>query len=445
MTDIREFPESDSEAGHTSPRVAFVTLGCKVNQAESEAIASELGGHVGCVGPSDAEVVVVNTCTVTGEADRKARKAIRHALGLPGSPTIVATGCLAAIDAGGLAALGNRVVVEPDKERVAERVCRSMGLEPGARVLRQAASAPDELPTAALRRARVQVKVEDGCDAFCTYCVVPYARGVPRSVPLEEVAARAAELSASGVAEVVLTGINIGRYDSGAERLPELLEAVARSGIIRIRLSSVEPGDVSERLLDAAARTSAFCPHLHVPLQSGSDSVLARMGRPYTAAAFAETVERAHHAFPRIAISTDVIAGFPGETDAEFAETLAFVESQRFSRLHVFRYSPREGTPAAIMPGQVSPRVKAERASALRALGSRLSAEFARSLVGVPLELLVERTGEATVTGAPPAEGTTREYLRLSVAIADARPGVLVPVVIESVEPDGTPAARALV
>jgi threonylcarbamoyladenosine tRNA methylthiotransferase MtaB len=424
----------------TAGRVAFVTLGCKVNQAESEAIAGELqAAIVGC-GSEAADVVVINTCTVTGEADHKARKAVRRALALPQSPVVVVTGCLAALDADGLRALGDRVVVEPEKQLVSARVTDVLGETPPADGASRAATETAD----GAGRARVQLKVEDGCDAFCAYCIVPHARGAPRSVPLEEVVTRAAELRASGVAEVVLTGINIGRYSSGTAHLPELLEAVASTGVPRVRLSSVEPGDVSGRLLEVASATSAFCPHLHVPLQSGSDSVLERMGRPYSTAAFAETLARARRAFPGIAISTDIIVGFPGETDSEFAETLAFAESQHFSRLHLFRYSPRSGTPAGSMSDQVPPSVKAERASVLRALGGGLSADYARSLVGVPLELLVERTSEASVTGAPLAEGTTREYVRLGVALADVEPGVLVPVVIEALEADGTPVACTL-
>lgn len=412
-------------------RLAFVTLGCKVNQTESEAIASGLGvGGAGCA-PDDADVVVINTCTVTGEADRKARKAVRHALSLPRSPIVIVTGCLATLDAGGLSALGECVVVEADKERVGARVAEALRIR-GLAVSRTAV--PAEVRPA---RARAQLKVEDGCDAFCTYCIVPYARGVPRAVPADRVVAEAERLVAAGASEIVLTGINIGRYDDAGVGLPGLLSRVAATGIARIRFSSIEPGDVTPQLLVAAQATPAFCAHLHVPLQSGSDAVLARMGRPYDTARYTATIEAARAAFPGIALSTDIIVGFPGETDAEFADTLAFARATGFSRLHVFRYSQRAGTPAAAMSGQVQPALRAERSAELRALGERMALVYANTQVGRPVEVLVERVWGDT------AEGTTREYVRARVSPASARPGQLLGLTAGRVDPGpvlvGTP------
>lgn len=403
-------------------RVAFVTLGCKVNQTESEAVAAALGIAATASGLAEADIVVVNTCTVTGEADRKARKAVRHALGLPLAPVVVVTGCLAALDASTLHELGDRIVVEPDKRRVADRVREVLGTRELA--VETSASAPV--------RARAQLKVEDGCDAFCSYCIVPYARGVPRAVPLEQVMVQAQLLADSGVSEVVLTGINLGRYDDCGAKLPDVLAAVAQTGVPRVRLSSIEPADVTDRLVEVAVATGAFCRHIHVPLQSGSDTVLQRMGRPYDTAGYADVIARSRRAFPGIAITTDVIVGFPGETDEEFAETMAFVERQQFSRLHVFRYSARPGTPAASMLGQVPPSVRAARSEALRALGERLGAEYAASQAGTIAELLVERLVPRE-GDTPTAEGTTREYLRVTAdgAPAHARTGMLLRVLID--------------
>lgn len=421
------------------PRVAVLTLGCKVNQADSEAMARSLGIDGVGVPAEEAEVVIINTCTVTGEADHKARKAVRHALGLPGAPVVVVTGCLAAIDADGLAALGERVIVEADKGRVAEAVRRVL---PDTRLPLERSGASDDAPSRT--RARVQLKVEDGCDAFCTYCIVPYARGVPRPVPLDEVVAEARRLAGAGVPEIVLTGINIGRYDDGGARLPALLSAVAASGVPRVRLSSIEPRDVTDELLAAAGEAEAFCNHLHVPLQSGSDSVLARMGRPYTTAEYARGIARARRAFPGIAITTDIIAGFPGETDAEHAETLAFAEACGFSRIHVFRYSRRHGTPAAEMQDQVEATVRSARAAALRELGERLACAYASAHEGTVLELLVERHAGGP-DGVSCAEGTTREYLRLRARAAGEslpEPGSLVRVLVERDGSCGSLAAR---
>jgi threonylcarbamoyladenosine tRNA methylthiotransferase MtaB len=404
--------------------VAFRTLGCKVNRAESETIASELlGVGVRFAEEPEAAVVVINTCTVTGEADAKARKAVRHALAEPSRPIVVVTGCLAAVDRDALAALGERVVVEADKARVPAIVAALLGADaahggehvPGPR------AAESEF------RTRVALKVEDGCDAFCAYCIVPYARGVPRAVPLAEVAASAAALVASGTSEIVLTGINIGRYDDAGHDLADVIAAVAESGVARIRLSSIEPLDLTPRLLARMAATPAFCAHLHVPLQAGSDAVLSAMGRTYTAEQFAARLDAARTALPGLVVTTDVLAGFPGETAEQAAETLAFCERTGFGKLHVFRYSRRPGTPAAERRDQVAEPDKAARASALRELSARLVAEHAAARVGQSAEVLVERLSEGA-DGRTVAEGTTRDYLRARFSAGGAVRGGLVTV-----------------
>lgn len=417
-------------------RVSFVTLGCKVNQADSEAMIGDIFASGAAVVDSGADVVVVNTCSVTGEADRKARKAVRHALAAREEPLVVVTGCLAALDAPGLRELGDRVIVEADRERVGVRVHEALELRVGTGETRSVLDAPPDrageatATAPAARRARVQLKVEDGCDAFCTYCVVPFARGLPRPVPFDRIIARTGQLVAEGVSEIVLTGINIGRYDDSGRRLADLVQAVAATNVRRIRISSIEPGDLTAELLDVIADTPAVCRHLHVPLQSGCDSVLAAMGRPYDTAAYARTLERVRGRVPGVAVSTDVIAGFPGETDVDAAATLAFVEQQEFSRLHVFRYSARTGTPAATMPGHVDPRAKATRSAELRALGDRLARRHADASIGSPAEVLIESVAPPATGRAAYAEGTTREYLRVRVGGASYRPGQLVPVTL---------------
>lgn len=392
-------------------RVAFRTLGCKVNQVESEAAAAALIGAGAEIVPEDAaQVVVINTCTVTGEADAKARKVVRHALRLPTAPIVVVTGCLAAIDADGLRALDPRVVVEPDKLVLAARIAGLLGLGEPAPVR----------PGGGVLRTRAMLKVEDGCDAFCTYCIVPYARGVPRATPLADVVAEAERLVAAGVAEIVLTGVNIGRYRDGDVDFAALVRGVAASGVARLRISSIEPLDLDDRLLGALAATPALQPHLHVPLQSGSDRVLAAMARTYTTAQYAERIEAARAALPGLAVTTDVLAGFPGETTEEAAETRAFCERVGFTKLHVFRYSARAGTPAAAMPDQVPPEERARRAEALRAVGERLRAAYVASRLGGRADVLVERVGgerEAI------AEGTSGDYLKVRVPVAGEKVG----------------------
>jgi threonylcarbamoyladenosine tRNA methylthiotransferase MtaB len=342
----------------------------------------------------------------------------------------VVTGCLATLDPDAMRALGERVVVEPDKDAVPARVRELAG------DLVAAGGACDTRPA----RARAQLKVQDGCDAFCAYCIVPYARGVPRAVPADRVLAEAARLVAAGVSEIVLTGINIGRYDDDGLRLPGLIERVATTGVGRIRLSSIEPNDVDDALLEVAARTPAFCGHLHVPLQSGADTMLVRMGRPYDTVAYAAAVGRARAALPGMALSTDVIVGLPGETDADFAQTLRFAEEMAFSRLHVFRYSARPGTPAAAMDGQVAPEVRTARSAALRELGDRLAASFAQTQLGRTVEVLVERTADDGT-----AEGITREYVRARVPRATVPSGALVSVIAERIEAGPVLVGRSLV
>jgi len=402
-----------------APRVALRTLGCKVNRSESEALAEQLAalGVAVTEDESEGDAVVVNTCTVTGEADAKARKEVRRALQRTAGPVVV-TGCLASLDAEGLRSLGDRVVVQPDRTQLPGTI---------ASLLRPAGT-PDPLPSRSGRvfRTRALVKVQDGCDNRCAYCIVPDARGGPRSVPSDSVVARVAALAAGGTAEVVLTGVNIGRYSDGpaAPDLATLIERIAATGIRRIRVSSIEPPDLTPRLLEALAAAPAVVPHLHVPLQSGCDRTLAAMGRRYTAAGYAEALGRARLMLPGLAVTTDVIAGFPGETDADFDESLAYVEACGFAKMHVFRYSERAGTPAAAAPGQVAAPTKAARAERLRALSARLEREHAASREGGPATLLVESVREGV------AAGTTEDHLRVRARIPGARAGDLVPIVI---------------
>jgi threonylcarbamoyladenosine tRNA methylthiotransferase MtaB len=383
--------------------VAFRTLGCKVNRVESDAIAADLLGRgVRLASEDEAAVIVINTCTVTGEADAKARKAVRQALRAASSPVVVVTGCLAVLDADALAGLGERVVVEADKAQVAHRVAALLDL--GGR------ASGSVVRTGGAFRTRAMLKIEDGCDNFCSYCIVPFARGVPRAVPLAEAVADAEALAEAGVREIVLTGINIGRYRDAATGadLAALVDAIARTGVTRLRLSSIEPPDLSGELLATLARTRAVCEHIHVPLQSGSDVVLKAMGRAYTAEQYASWIEEARAAIPGLAVTTDVIAGFPGETDAHHAETLAFVERVGFAKLHVFRFSSRPGTPAAEMR-QVPPEARAHRAAELRDLGDVLRDRYVSGHTGSKAEVLVERVRGGVATG------TTRDYLHVSI------------------------------
>lgn len=428
-------------------RVAIRTLGCKVNRADSDALTDALvasGAEV--VDEADADVVVVNSCTVTGEADSKTRKAVRQALGSPNAPAVLVTGCMAVLDAGGLGALDPRVTVEPDKGAVVDAVVAAAAGPGGQPRVLQAGGAAERrgVPGRSLSerrtrrpresaapRTRVAVKVQDGCDDRCAYCIVPDARGPSRSVPAAEVVERVARLVAGGTAEVVLTGVNIGRFRDGGTSLAALIGLVAGTGVARIRISSIEPDDLTPGLLQTLSGIPSIAPHLHVPLQSGCDRTLAAMRRRYDTGAFADVLAHAREALPGLAVTTDVIVGFPGETDDDFAASLEFVEAAAFTRLHVFRYSARHGTPAADMPDQVDPRVSEARGSAMRSLGERLATAYGTSRVGGEASVLVETAGSHVATG------TSEDYLSVGFKLdapGDVRLGDIVRVELTAAE-----------
>ena len=435
-----------------APRVAVSNLGCRVNRVELDAIAAELVA-AGCevVGEEAADLVVVNTCAVTGEAEAKARKAVRHAAALPQRPRVVATGCVASLFADELAALADNVEVEPDKDQVAHRALSHFLPEDlsqnlpydlshfgaaesaGTRLVGAAAAGSAPRPLSSLDigesvapghaitptgRMRPGLKVQDGCDHRCTYCIVWKARGRARSLDADAVVDKVRALVAEGAREVVLTGIDLGRYESQELDLAGLLDRVLEETEVgRVRLSSVEPAGVTDELLRVMAvsggRVAEF---LHVPLQAGCDRTLLRMARPYTVADYRAIVERARRAVPHLALACDLIVGFPGETDADFQASLEACREVGFAKMHVFRYSKRPGTPAAGMPDQVAPEAMAERSRAMRDMAAASRRAYASSLVGTEQLVLVERA-ESGVTGglveAHVGPGHTGELVRV--------------------------------
>ncbi|WP_261428743.1 tRNA (N(6)-L-threonylcarbamoyladenosine(37)-C(2))-methylthiotransferase MtaB [Xiamenia xianingshaonis] len=384
-------------------RFSIVNLGCKVNRVESDAFAALLESRGWAAASlADASLVVVNTCAVTGEAEKKTRKAVRHALRESGDALVVVTGCAAALKAAEYEALDRRV-----------RVVAKQGVE--AFLAEAAGSAPREADVGLLRQeaalpigpgypTRVGVKVQDGCNHACTYCIVHVARGKATSRPAREVVDECVALARAGVAEIVLTGINLGSYDDSGLRLAGLLEAILGAfdaldppaSACRLRVSSVEPMDVDDDfialLADSAGR---ICRHLHLPLQSGSTRVLREMDRPYTAEDFVGLVQRLRAAVPTLSLGTDVIVGFPGETEADFAATCDAARACRFSKIHVFPYSRRAGTPAADRADQIDPAVKSDRARRLRELGKQLREEDWASRRGSLEAAVVEEAGIA--------------------------------------------------
>lgn len=409
------------------PRTAAITnLGCRVNQAEMEAAVRLLrSAGVRIVDDEEpADLVLVNTCTVTAVADAKSRQMVRRARRRSPDATLVVTGCAVAVDPAAFARVdpAARLVGNEAKEALLAELAALVGIGgledrgPSRRALptlsgveaaRSEGAAPvPDAPPAAGERTRAFVKVQDGCSFFCTYCIIPRARGPERSLPPEAVLADVRRALAAGHREIVLTGVNIGTYDGGwSERGPRgshrraactlaglVRRILAETEVERIRLSSIEPQHVTDELLEVWTGPGAgrCLPHFHLPLQSGDDGVLRRMGRRYDSAFYAGLVERIRRALPGVAIHADVIVGFPTEDEAAFERSVAFIRGLDPAGLHVFRYSVRPGTPAARMLGQVDEGTKRARAEVLLRLAAEARARFAARSVGSTARVLFE-------------------------------------------------------
>jgi threonylcarbamoyladenosine tRNA methylthiotransferase MtaB len=422
-----DYPDKRPPSG---PRVALTTLGCKVNQYESSALAGEFAKRGYEVVPFSAlaDIYVINTCTVTGRSDYQARQLIRQASRRNPLAIVVATGCYAQVAPQEMASMPEVALIVGSAEKM---------------------SLPDRIETIVAGRCRVQVgniaqvremdfqaapsfpghtraflKIQDGCDACCSYCIVPRARGRSRSLPLPDVLEEIRRLGRSGYQEVVLTGIHLGAYGKDLTPAVDLLDILMivekELPVARVRLSSLEPGEVTDELIDFAAVSRIVCPHFHIPLQSGDDAVLSAMQRTYDSRFFRELIHKIRAKLPRAAIGIDVMTGFPGEDEAGFRNTFNLIEDLPVTYLHVFPYSKRPGTAAAIMAGQVGEKVKKERAEELRWLGTRKKGAFARSFVGTEITVLIEgREGKKREK----MQGLTDNYL--TVVIDRADPGLV--------------------
>jgi threonylcarbamoyladenosine tRNA methylthiotransferase MtaB len=382
-------------------RVHLTALGCRLNEAELERWSRDFRarGHELAHGPAEADLVVVNTCAVTDEAVRKSRKLVRRARRANPAAKVVVSGCYTSLEPQRAAAeLGVDVLVpNPDKDRLVDIVSRRLDLP----ALPVTLGARAEAALFARGRQRAFVKVQDGCRHRCTFCVVTLARGDERSRPVAEVVSEIRALHAAGVHEIVLTGVHLGGYGSDrGTNLRALIEAVlADTGIARVRLGSLEPWTIPPGFWDLFA-DRRLMPHLHLPLQSGADSVLRRMARRGRAADFRALAAAARSAVPDINLTTDVIVGFPGETEAEWAATLGFVREIGFGHVHVFGFSPRPGTKAATLPDPVDEPTRQRRSQELHVLAARLRREALEPLVGQRCPVLIE--GER---GRPAADG----------------------------------------
>lgn len=394
-------------------RVRLDSIGCRLNIGEMETLARRFAnrGHR-VVGPGDAaDLFVFNSCAVTHVASRKSRRILRQIRGRHPAARLVATGCHADLEPAQVASLGvDLVVANRDKERLPQLL-----EERGWLVDADPLPEPDRAPFADLPglRTRAFVKVQDGCDNRCTFCIVTVARGEARSRPAAQVVAEVEQLAALGYCEAVLSGVHLGSYghDRGdRDGLGRLIRAVLEStSIARLRLSSLEPWDLDTGFFDAW-RDPRLQPHLHLPLQSGCDATLRRMSRRTTTTEFAALLREARARIPDLAVSTDVIVGFPGEDNAEFEASLSFVRRMRFARLHVFRYSPREGTAAAGMPGRVAAASAQERSRRMHEVGARCESAYQRQCLGRRMAVLWETAEQ--IDGGLRWSGLTGNYLR---------------------------------
>lgn len=405
-------------------RVAIKTLGCKINQYDSAVIQERLVRESCAFVPFEdpADVYVVNTCTVTDRADWEARQLVRKAKRRSPAARVVMTGCYAQVSPEEVSRLpGVDFVV--GLNRMDELVRYVTDEEPGVGPEVSVGDPREERGVGvlgargALGRARAFLKVQEGCNFACSYCIIPTARGRSRSVPPEQVLEQVRGLAEAGFAEVVLTGIHLGGYGydlSPRVPLSELVRRIAGSGLIRrLRLSSLDPREVTDELLAVMADSEVICPHLHVCVQAGEDGILKKMRRNYDTAYFTRLMARARVKLPQAALGTDVIVGFPGETEAAFAGSLDFLDRSPLTYFHVFPYSVRRGTPAAGMPDQVPPAEKKERSRRARDLGTRKKHEFYQSQVGRRVSVLVEEP----VAGEPGMlKGYSRNYLPVRFA-----------------------------
>ena len=443
-------------------KVAFHTLGCRVNTYETEAMTEQLRGEGYEIVPFDecADIYIINTCTVTNIADRKSRQMLHRAREMNPAAVVVAAGCYAEGASGKLMedAAVDLVVGNQDKIRLAEilreydaGVPAALPQVPIGRVKEYAPLSISETEG----RTRAFLKIQDGCNQFCTYCMIPYVRGRVRSRDPEDIVQEAARLAEAGYSEIVLTGIHISSYGldfdfpgenrqtpfaDRAETNRHLLQLARRTagvpGVRRLRFGSLEPGIMTEEFVKALAELPETCPQFHLSLQSGCDATLARMNRRYDTASYAAICDRLRTAFDRPAITTDIIVGFPGETDEEFSETLAFARKIGFSKMHIFKYSKRDGTKAASMKNQVSEQARKRRSEVLLDLDREMRLSYALLFRGAETEVLFEE--RKTENGITYESGHTPEALDAYCVSGEDLSGRIVRCKVRDIRDDGT-------
>ncbi len=417
---------------------ATYTLGCKVNQYETQAIEGMFLERGYRLVPFDekADLYIINTCTVTHISDRKSRQMIRHAKKTNPSCLVVVTGCYAQVAPQEIAAIEGVALVcgTNEKNQILELIARHTKGSAETRVgnimrMRSFESMQAAVPA---ERFRAYIKIQEGCSEFCTYCIIPYARGPIRSRSLEEIRREAEFLAGQGVREVILTGIHVAAYGKDFKDGTDLLHAIeaasSPSGICRVRLSSIEPMKLTREFAKSLRQYPKLCPHFHLSLQSGCDETLRRMNRKYTCAQYREIAEGLRNEFPDAAVTTDIMVGFPGETDEEFMQSYRFAQEIAFAQMHVFPYSRRRGTKADRMENQIPDPVKEERSHKMLELDHICRTAFLKQFLGRDLEVLFEREKNGFLDGKAP------NYLTVRIPAGEGRPGEIKWVHIEAVE-----------
>ena len=424
-----------------SKTVAFITLGCKVNQFETELMEGLFKQKDYKVIPNDekADIYVINTCSVTSFADKKSRQLIRRSARLNENAVIAVTGCYAQAASDKVAEItGVKVVLGTNnRHQIVDFVEAAMNdgeIHNGVTDIMKARDFEDIPMLEVPARTRAFLKIQEGCTNFCSYCIIPFTRGPVRSRKLASVKSEAEKFLSMGFKEIVFTGIHLGAYGRDFHDGTTLADAARTvlelDGLQRLRLGSLESIELSEELLTMVRENPKFSHHLHLPLQAGSDYVLKRMNRHYNREEFRKLIENVKNAIPGVAISTDIIVGFPGETEEMFAESLDYIRSLGFSRVHVFPYSPREGTPAASMPDQIPDNIKKERVHRLQQVAEEMTRAFHEQYLGTKQKVLWEtRTKGVT-------DGVTDTYIRVYTK-ADVIPGDITEVKLERLYEDG--------
>jgi len=386
--------------------VAFCTLGCKVNQYETNAMIEQFmnKGYIIKEFHEKADIYVINTCTVTNMADRKSRQMLRRVKELNKNAIVVACGCYAQVAKEQLEKIEEIDLIygTNEKNKIVDHIEEFYKDNTKKELITDVMYQKDFLdfgPTTYTEKTRAVIKVQDGCDRFCSYCIIPYARGHVRSRKIENVIEEIEKIAQEGIKEVVITGIHVASYGKDFKEkktLIDLLEEINKiEGIQRIRLSSIEPTIINEEFIQRLTKLEKICDHFHLSLQSGCDETLKRMNRRYNTEQFKRCTELLKNAYPNVSLTTDIIVGFPGETEEEFNRTYQFLKDINFYQMHIFKYSPRKGTKAAVMPKQVDGNVKEERSNKLISLSEQNEIEHNKKEIGKELEVLwEERDGE---------------------------------------------------